>query len=229
MNRNKSLSHTSKLKKTKSVAITPLTMTVVQKEEDLSHNEPREKSTHVFIPYNEELLDCNTKKHDNKAVTIGGGVKGKPLITPKLCRSSDHQSAGSGSLISPFFRSNSSNNISPEDHLVNAFTSHSVITPNSPCHNNNNNNTINTTTSNSTNKIILPEGVVGRGSHEHNSFPFLLPKNRKDINGYPMNHPLYNHRTLYIPDNILQEQTPAMAQWWHFKSLNMDTVLFFKV
>jgi DNA mismatch repair protein MSH6 len=27
----------------------------------------------------------------------------------------------------------------------------------------------------------------------------------------------------------MQEQTPAMAQWWQFKSENMDTVLFFKV
>lgn len=32
-----------------------------------------------------------------------------------------------------------------------------------------------------------------------------------------------------MPESFLKEQTPALAQWWQFKSENMDTVLFFKV
>ena len=78
-------------------------------------------------------------------------------------------------------------------------------------------------------KIDLPEGVVGRGSHEHNSFSFLLPENRKDNRGRRPDHPDFNPRTLFVPPDFLKKQTPAMAQWWIFKAENMDTVLFFKV
>lgn len=79
------------------------------------------------------------------------------------------------------------------------------------------------------NLIPLPEGVMGRGTHEHNSFPFLLPANRRDKAGKKMSDQDYNPRTLFIPDSFLKEQTPAMLQWWQFKSENMDTILFFKV
>jgi hypothetical protein len=78
-------------------------------------------------------------------------------------------------------------------------------------------------------QLVLPEGVVGRGSHEHNSFPFLLPEQRKDASGVRFGQPDFNPRTVYVPPKFQQEQTPAMAQWWQFKSENMDTVLFFKV
>ena len=77
--------------------------------------------------------------------------------------------------------------------------------------------------------LLLPEGVVGRGSHEHNSFPFLLPENRKDAAGNRPGHAEYNPRTLLVPAKFLQDQTPAMQQWWQLKAVNMDTVLFFKV
>jgi hypothetical protein len=77
--------------------------------------------------------------------------------------------------------------------------------------------------------LILPEGVVGRGSHEHNAFPFLLPANRKDSAGLRPGQEGYNYRTLYVPPKFMQDQTPAMMQWWQFKAVNMDTVLFFKV
>lgn len=75
----------------------------------------------------------------------------------------------------------------------------------------------------------MPEGVLEQGQHEHNFFAHLLPKNRKDKRGRPMSHPEYDARTLHVPDSFLREQTPAMAQWWQLKSMNMDTVLFFKV
>lgn len=77
--------------------------------------------------------------------------------------------------------------------------------------------------------LLLPEGVVGQGSHEHNGFEFLRPENRRDANGLRPDHPDYNPRTLKVPATFLKEQTPAMAQWWQFKAQNMDTVLFFKV
>jgi DNA mismatch repair protein MSH6 len=77
--------------------------------------------------------------------------------------------------------------------------------------------------------LILPEGVHGLGSHEHNGFDFLQPGKIKDKNGNRPDHPLYNPRTLYIPASVLKDQTPAMGQWWLIKQDNMDTVLFFKV
>lgn len=80
-----------------------------------------------------------------------------------------------------------------------------------------------------TSKINLPEGVEGPGSHEHNFYEFLKPENRKDLAGRRMNHPDYNPRTLFVPSKYLDEQTPAMQQWWWFKARNMDTILFFKV
>ena len=80
-----------------------------------------------------------------------------------------------------------------------------------------------------TQHLNLPEGVVGRGSHEHNFFPFLLPENRKDANGVRLGNPEFSSRTLQVPPKFMQEQTPAMCQWWQFKAQNMDTVLFFKV
>lgn len=77
--------------------------------------------------------------------------------------------------------------------------------------------------------LPLPEGVVGRGSHEHNSFDFLFPEKRRDKNGRRPTDPDYNPRTLFVPNDFLKSQTPAMVQWWYFKADNMDTVLFFKV
>jgi DNA mismatch repair protein MSH6 len=75
----------------------------------------------------------------------------------------------------------------------------------------------------------LPEGVLGVGHHEHNMLPFLLPDKRRDHKGRSRDHPDYNPRTALIPESYMREQTPAMYQWWHFKGMNMDTVLFFKV
>jgi len=76
---------------------------------------------------------------------------------------------------------------------------------------------------------ILPEGVFGTGTHDHDTLDFLTPKNRRDKDKKAMNDPDYNQRTLLVPQKFLTEQTPAMQQWWEIKSANMDTVLFFKV
>ena len=77
--------------------------------------------------------------------------------------------------------------------------------------------------------LLLPEGVVGRGSHEHNQFKFLLPSERRDKELHRPDHPQYNPRSCHVPPSFLKEQTPGMAQWWILKQDNMDTVLFFKV
>lgn len=76
--------------------------------------------------------------------------------------------------------------------------------------------------------IPLPEGVLDTGRHSHHSFDWLY-KNRVDANRRRPDDPLYNPRTLYVPPSFLAKETPAMVQWWKFKSQNMDTVLFFKV
>ena len=76
---------------------------------------------------------------------------------------------------------------------------------------------------------ILAEGVCGMGHHDHDKMTFLMPEHRLDSKGRPMTHPDYNPRTLRVPDKVLKEATPAMAQWWKLKADNMDTVLFFKV
>ena len=76
---------------------------------------------------------------------------------------------------------------------------------------------------------VLPEGVVGRGSHEHNAFDFLQPNVRRDKDGNRPDSLKYNPRTCFVPQSFVLKQTPAMAQWWILKQDNMDTVLFFKV
>lgn len=76
--------------------------------------------------------------------------------------------------------------------------------------------------------IPLPEGVLDTGRHKHHSLDWFY-KNRVDGNRRKPDNPLYNPRTLYVPPSFLAKETPAMVQWWKFKSENMDTVLFFKV
>lgn len=70
-------------------------------------------------------------------------------------------------------------------------------------------------------------GVAGFGSHEHHSWKFLI--DRVDKNGNAVGHPDFDSRTLHIPQSVLQQQTPAMRQWFEIKSDNYDTILFFKV
>lgn len=48
---------------------------------------------------------------------------------------------------------------------------------------------------------FLPEGVLGLGSHEHHSWEFLKPAQRKDKNMKKMTDPSYNPRTLVRPEH----------------------------
>lgn len=63
----------------------------------------------------------------------------------------------------------------------------------------------------------------------HHRLEFLKPNKIRDINKNRPNEPNYDARTLYVPEEFLNKQTPAMRQWWVLKSKHFDTVLFFKV
>jgi DNA mismatch repair protein MSH6 len=39
----------------------------------------------------------------------------------------------------------------------------------------------------------------------------------------------YDPSTLYVPDDFLRSESPAMQQWWKIKMQHFDTILFFKV
>ena len=58
---------------------------------------------------------------------------------------------------------------------------------------------------------------------------FLKPEKIKDKNGNTPDSPEYDNSTLYVPPEFLKKQTPAMRQFWEFKSKNFDKVLFFKL
>lgn len=76
--------------------------------------------------------------------------------------------------------------------------------------------------------VQLPEGVLETGRHTHHGLAWLN-KDRMDKERRRPEDPGYNPRTLHVPSYFLKGETPAMQQWWSFKSENMDTVLFFKV
>lgn len=63
----------------------------------------------------------------------------------------------------------------------------------------------------------------------HNKLEFLKPNKIRDINIRRPDDPDYDERTLYVPEDFLNTQTPAMRQWWILKSKHFDSVLFFKV
>ncbi|KAF7385811.1 hypothetical protein HZH66_011653 [Vespula vulgaris] len=66
-------------------------------------------------------------------------------------------------------------------------------------------------------------------SWPHLKYDFLQPNKRRDINRKPSTDPNYDSKTVYVPLDFLNNQTPAMRQWWEIKSKHFDCVLFFKV
>ncbi|XP_034940997.1 probable DNA mismatch repair protein Msh6 [Chelonus insularis] len=64
---------------------------------------------------------------------------------------------------------------------------------------------------------------------EHLKFDFLKPENIRDANKRRPDDPEYNPRTLYVPPDFLNTQTPAIRQWWVLKSKYFDCIFFFKV
>lgn len=67
------------------------------------------------------------------------------------------------------------------------------------------------------------------GNWLHNKLDFLKPERIRDINKNRPDHPDYDEKTLHVPEEFLNKQTPAMRQWWILKSKHLDSVLFFKV
>ena len=80
--------------------------------------------------------------------------------------------------------------------------------------------------------ISNEEGLAKSDFHSnpHDALPdFLKPEFIKDKNGNRPDSPQYDYNTLFVPPDFLKKQTPAMKQFWEFKSQNFDKVLFFKL
>lgn len=65
--------------------------------------------------------------------------------------------------------------------------------------------------------------------HLHTQYKFLYHPHRRDIKKRGPDDPDYDERTLYLTEKFLNEQTPALRQWWLIKQRNMDAILFFKM
>ncbi|XP_036147263.1 probable DNA mismatch repair protein Msh6 isoform X2 [Monomorium pharaonis] len=63
----------------------------------------------------------------------------------------------------------------------------------------------------------------------HLKLDFLQPDKIKDINKRTPKDSDYDSKTLYVPTDFLNNQTPAMRQWWELKSKHFDCVFFFKI
>lgn len=64
---------------------------------------------------------------------------------------------------------------------------------------------------------------------DHESFAFLKPENIRDASKRPASDPEYDPKTLFVPPDFFQKQTPGHRQWWTMKSQHFDTILLFKV
>ena len=65
--------------------------------------------------------------------------------------------------------------------------------------------------------------------YTHQKLDWLRPENIKDKEGRKKDHPEYDPRTLYVPKDFLNKQTPGLKQWWTLKSQYHDVILFFKM
>ncbi|XP_018403551.1 PREDICTED: probable DNA mismatch repair protein Msh6 [Cyphomyrmex costatus] len=63
----------------------------------------------------------------------------------------------------------------------------------------------------------------------HLKLDFLQPEKIRDIHKRTLKDPDYDSKTLYVPNDFLINQTPAMRQWWELKSKHFDCVFFFKI
>jgi len=73
------------------------------------------------------------------------------------------------------------------------------------------------------------EGLARNDLHlnPHDALPdFLKPENIKDLKGNRPDSPEYDYSTLYVPPAFLKDQTPAMRQFWDFKSHNFEKFYF---
>ena len=63
----------------------------------------------------------------------------------------------------------------------------------------------------------------------HLSCDFLKADKICDRNRKRPDHPDYDPRTLYVPEEFKRNLTPAMRQWWEMKEKHFDIILFFKM
>lgn len=67
------------------------------------------------------------------------------------------------------------------------------------------------------------------GDWKHTKLDWLKPAGIRDIERKRPEDPEYNSKTLFVPDDFRNDQSPGMRQWWDIKKNHYDTVLFFKV
>ncbi|XP_024516949.1 DNA mismatch repair protein MSH7 isoform X1 [Selaginella moellendorffii] len=60
-------------------------------------------------------------------------------------------------------------------------------------------------------------------------FEWMQPSNIRDGNGRNHSDPLFDVRTVHIPENVLKKMSASQRQYWTTKCHYMDIVLFFKV
>ncbi|XP_050450854.1 probable DNA mismatch repair protein Msh6 [Cataglyphis hispanica] len=75
----------------------------------------------------------------------------------------------------------------------------------------------------------INNGIAAAHIWPHLKLDFLQPDKIRDIQRRTLKDPNYDPRTLYVPIDFLNNQTPAMRQWWELKSKHFNCVLFFKV
>ncbi|XP_011703725.1 PREDICTED: probable DNA mismatch repair protein Msh6 [Wasmannia auropunctata] len=75
----------------------------------------------------------------------------------------------------------------------------------------------------------ISNGLAATHTWPHLKLDFLQPEKIKDINRRRPKDPDYDSKTLYVPTDFLNNQTPAMRQWWELKSKHFDCVFFFKI
>lgn len=75
----------------------------------------------------------------------------------------------------------------------------------------------------------VSNGLAATHIWPHLKLDFLQPEKIKDIHRRTLKDPDYDPKTLYVPTDFLNNQTPAMRQWWELKSKHFDCVFFFKI
>ncbi|XP_071562945.1 probable DNA mismatch repair protein Msh6 [Temnothorax nylanderi] len=75
----------------------------------------------------------------------------------------------------------------------------------------------------------VSNGLPATPTWPHLKFEFLQPEKIRDINRKTPKDPDYDPKTLHVPTDFLNNQTPAMRQWWELKSKHFDCVFFYKI
>lgn len=82
---------------------------------------------------------------------------------------------------------------------------------------------------------LLQDSMTGVKSHGEqqtdttSQFEWLDPSKIRDANKRRPADPLYDKKTLYIPQDALKKMSASQKQYWTVKCQYMDVLLFFKV